>query len=219
MKPEIYRVALRYGLSVFVVANSGMETPNDPRVESVRVGSGADAADDWIVAHLEATDIVVTTDVPLAARCVAKRAAVLHPTGRRWTEDDIGSALAMRDLLTRLRSEGERTRGPAPFQDRDRSSFLQALDATIQKGLRARPRDPASPSGPAPSEPRRSSAGKARAARRPGPAAVPRAAQRARAGRSRPFVPASVARLTEANVQRTISSTSSKRRRRRHAAE
>ena len=136
VKPEVYKVAKRYGIAVVVVANSGMEMPTDPLVTSVRVGQGLDAADDWIVENVTAVDLVVTTDVPLAARCVAKGAAVLHPTGRRFTENDIGSALAMRDLLTRLREEGQRTKGPAPFQDRDRSSFLQALDTAIQKGKR-----------------------------------------------------------------------------------
>lgn len=137
VKDEVFRVAARYSISVFVVANSGMATPNGPGVEAVLVGRGPDAADDWIVANATPTDIVVTTDIPLAARCIAIGAAVLHPNGRRFTEDDIGSALAMRDLLKQLREAGERTRGPAPFQDRDRSAFLQTLDATIQKGLRA----------------------------------------------------------------------------------
>jgi uncharacterized protein len=138
VKNEVYRVAKRYALHVFVVANGGMETPADPRVELVRVPAGPDAADDWIVEHVAAGDIVVTTDIPLAARCVAKDATALHPTGKPFSENDIGSALAMRDLLKSLREAGERTRGPAPFADRDRSQFLQALDAAIQRGKRAR---------------------------------------------------------------------------------
>jgi uncharacterized protein YaiI (UPF0178 family) len=136
VKSEVLRVAKRCDLSVRLVANGGVDAPTDPRVERIVVGAGADVADDWIVEHVEPGDVVVTTDVPLAARCVKKGAAVLHPTGREFTEDDIGSALAMRDLLTRLRSEGERTRGPAPFADRDRSQFLQTLDTVVQRGLR-----------------------------------------------------------------------------------
>src|SRR5688572_10381372 len=104
----------------------------------VVVGGGLDAADDWIVEHVTANDVVVTADIPFAARCVAKRAAVLSPAGRVFTEDGIGSTLAVRDLLTRLRESGERTRGPAPYSDRDRSQFLQALDGAIQRGRRAR---------------------------------------------------------------------------------
>ena len=137
VKAEVFRVAARYAIPVSVVANSGMVTPKDPNVEAVLVGSAPDAADDWIVEHATAANIVVTTDIPLAARCLAKGASVLHPTGRRFTEDDIGSALATRDLLKQLRDAGETTRGPAPFCDRDRSAFLQALDATIQKRRRA----------------------------------------------------------------------------------
>ena len=136
VKPEIFRVAERYKMQVHVVANGWMQVPESPRVAMVLVSHGPDEADDWIVERATADDVVVTTDIPLAARCVAKGAVVLHPTGRRFTESDIGSALAMRDLLARLRESGEHTGGPAPFADRDRSQFLQALDAVIQKGRR-----------------------------------------------------------------------------------
>ena len=138
VKNEVYRVAKRYGLSVHVVSNGWLDTPKDPLVEMVVVGQGLDEADDWIVAHAVAGDVVVTADIPLASRAIAKGAAVLHPTGRRFNENDIGSALAQRDLLARLRESGERTGGPAPFEDRDRSRFLQTLDTAIQQGLRAR---------------------------------------------------------------------------------
>jgi uncharacterized protein YaiI (UPF0178 family) len=113
-----------------------MQTPAAPQVQMVIVGQELDAADDWIVAHAGAEDLVVTTDIPLAARCVARKAAVLHPTGKPFTENDVGTALAMRDLLTSLREAGARTSGPAPFQERDRSQFLQALDAAIQRAAR-----------------------------------------------------------------------------------
>ena len=136
VKPEICRVAKRYGLHVFFVANVGTELPVDPTLESVTVEAGPDVADDWIAEHVLPTDIVVTTDIPLAARCIAKRATVLHPSGRPFSEDDIGSALAMRDLLKSLREAGVRTRGPAPFVERDRSQFLQSLDVAIQRGRR-----------------------------------------------------------------------------------
>jgi uncharacterized protein YaiI (UPF0178 family) len=138
VKQEVYRVAKRYGVRVCVVANAWMETPPDPQVERITVPAGADAADDWIVEHVEAGDLVVTTDIPLASRCVAKGVAALHPTGRPFSEQSIGSAVAMRDLLKSLREAGEKTRGPPPFAERDRSQFLQALDAAIQRGRRAR---------------------------------------------------------------------------------
>ena len=139
VKSEVYRVARRYGLRVHLVANSWMQAPDTADasvVEMVVVGQGLNAADDWIVEHAGSDDIVITADIPLAARCVAKGAAVLHPTGRRFTDDDIGSALAVRDLLAGHREAGTRTRGPAPFADHDRSQFLQSLDAAIQRGRR-----------------------------------------------------------------------------------
>src|SRR5947207_15989403 len=92
VKAEVFRVAKRYGLHVFVVANGWMETPADPAVERITVHAGADAADDWIVEHSVAGDLVVTTDIPLASRCVGKGVAVLHPTGRPFSEEGIGSA-------------------------------------------------------------------------------------------------------------------------------
>lgn len=138
VKPEIFRVAKRCGVAVRLVANQVSEAPGDPLFESVVVGRGADAADDWIAANVGPDDIVVTADVPLAARCVGRAGAVLHPGGRPFTSEGIGAALALRNLLTDLRASGERTGGPAPFQDRDRSAFLQALDTAIARGRRRR---------------------------------------------------------------------------------
>src|SRR5688572_14196554 len=94
VREEVFRVAKRYALAVHVVANGWMATPDAPRVAMVVVGQGLDAADDWIVAHAGASDVVVTADIPLAARCVAKNASVLHPTGKRFTPNDVGGALA-----------------------------------------------------------------------------------------------------------------------------
>lgn len=137
VKAEILRVARRCQVPVLLVANQVIDATKDPLVTSVVVGREADAADDWIAQHAEAGDIVVTTDVPLAARVVGRAATVLRPTGKPFTPDDVGTALAVRDLLTSLRASGERTSGPPPFQDRDRSAFLQALDAAIVRGRRA----------------------------------------------------------------------------------
>jgi uncharacterized protein YaiI (UPF0178 family) len=133
VRSEVYRVAARYGVHVHVVANGWVDAPASDSIERVVVERGADAADDWIVDHAATGDVVVTADVPLAARCLAKGAVVLHPTGRPFTEDGIGGALAMRDLLARLRESGARTSGPAPFEARDRSQFLQALDAALRR--------------------------------------------------------------------------------------
>ena len=104
VKPETYRVAERYGLKVFVVANSFMAVPRSDMIERVIVSEGADVADDWIVERVTNNDIVITADIPLAGRCVRKGAAVIGPTGKPFTEDSIGMALATRDLLTDLRS-------------------------------------------------------------------------------------------------------------------
>ena len=103
VKPEIYRVAERYGLKVFVVANAFMAVPRSDLIERVIVTEGPDVADDWIVERVGARDIVITADIPLAGRCVRKGATVIGPTGKPFTEDSIGMALATRDLLTDLR--------------------------------------------------------------------------------------------------------------------
>ncbi len=132
VKPEIYRVAKRYGLDVVLVANSWMRVPGESWLRLQVVGRGADAADDWIAAHVELDDIVVTTDIPLAGRCLEAGAHVISPTGKPFTEDDIGQALAMRDLLSELRGAGEISGGPSPMQKHDKSRFLQQLDVTIQ---------------------------------------------------------------------------------------
>ena len=139
VKQEIYRVAKRYGLVVCVVANKWMQTPDDKSVEMVVVGDGFDEADDWIVDHVADDDVVVTADIPLAARVLVKRVAAIDPRGRPFTDADIGGALASRALAAHLRESGVVTGGPAPLRDRDRSQFLQALDAAIQRIRRRRP--------------------------------------------------------------------------------
>jgi uncharacterized protein len=131
VKQEVYRVAKRYDLRVTLVAGSWMRVPEEDRVSLKVVGEGMDAADDWIVEHLEADDIVITADVPLAARCLEKAAFALGPTGKPFTKDNIGSALATRDLLSALRDCGEVMGGPSPFDKRDRSRFLHQLDEAI----------------------------------------------------------------------------------------
>jgi len=137
VKPEVYKVAERHGLEVTLVAAAWMRIPDDARLRLEVVTQGFDAADDWIVERIAAGDIVVTADIPLAARCIAKGARALGTTGRPFTEANIGDVLATRTLLAELRSAGEQTRGPAPFDPRDRSRFSQSLETAVQASLRA----------------------------------------------------------------------------------
>ena len=136
VKKEVYRVARRYRLDVTLVANSWMRTPDEPWITLEVVAHGFDAADDWIVEHVQPLDIVITADVPLASRCIKAGARVVGPTGKPFTEDNIGRALATRNLLEELRGAGEITGGPPPLKKRDRSRFLQKLDEVVQSILR-----------------------------------------------------------------------------------
>ena len=132
VKKEVYRVAERCRLRVTLVANAWMRVPRHPWLRLEVVGDGFDAADDWIVSRVKPRDIVVTADILLAGRCVKAGARVIGPTGKPFTEDNIGAAVAARDLLAELRSTGEFTGGPPPLSQRDRSRFLQTLDEVIQ---------------------------------------------------------------------------------------
>jgi uncharacterized protein YaiI (UPF0178 family) len=138
VKDEVYRVARRYVMPVKLVANTLLAVPSSPLFEMV-VRQGFGAADDWIAEHVGPGDVVVTADVPLAARCVAAGAAVLDPKGRPFTEADVGSALAMRDLREELRQSGLMGGGPAPMTAKDRSRFLGKLDELVVAARRAHP--------------------------------------------------------------------------------
>ncbi|MEE2668642.1 MAG: YaiI/YqxD family protein [Gemmatimonadota bacterium] len=137
VKEEVYRVAQRYDLEVLLVSNSWLRTPLEGRVELVLVGEELDAADTWITEHITKGDIVVSADIPLAATCLGKGALVLGPRGQPFTEHSIGNALATRELMSQLREMGEITGGPPPFEKRDRSKFLQALDQIIHASRRS----------------------------------------------------------------------------------
>jgi uncharacterized protein YaiI (UPF0178 family) len=132
VKEEIYKVAQRYQLKVFVVANKWLNIPVDGRIEMVVAEAGFDAADDWIVEHAGAGDIVVTADILLAERCVKLKARVLGTKGLEFTEDSIGSAVSTRELMQNLRHMGEVRGGPAPMEKKDKSKFLGTLDQIIQ---------------------------------------------------------------------------------------
>jgi hypothetical protein len=139
VKKEVYRVASRYSLNVTLVANSWMRVPNERWIALEVVEDGLDAADDWIVEHVQPYDIVVTADIPLASRCLKEGARVIGPTGKPFTENNICQAVATRDLLLELREAGEITGGPPPLKKHDRSRFLQQLDEVIQSIRRKHP--------------------------------------------------------------------------------
>ena len=141
VKEEVYRVARRYAVRVVVVANAPLRVPADDLVGLV-VRQGFGAADDWIAEQAGPGDIVVTADIPLAARCLAKEARALSPKGQPFTENDIGAALGMRDLMDELRQGGAITGGPAPMTAKDRSRFLSALDEMINAVRRGFPPRP-----------------------------------------------------------------------------
>lgn len=133
VREETYKVAERYGLTVTLVANKHMSFPANGKTEMKVVSGGFDAADDWIVENVTSGDIVITADVLLADRCIKKNASVLGPKGEEFTEDNVGSAVANRELMQNLRHMGEKTGGPAPMNKNNRSKFLGTLDQIIQR--------------------------------------------------------------------------------------
>lgn len=139
VKEEACRVAARYGIVVFIVSNQGSRQNFGAHVKGIMVGAEFDAADNWIVEQVAAGDIIITSDIQLAARCLKKAAQALSPTGKPFTTDNIGAALAMRELSAYLREAGE-IKGHNPnFTKQDRSQFLQALDKVLQSTKPAAP--------------------------------------------------------------------------------
>ncbi|MGI4809907.1 MAG: YaiI/YqxD family protein [Janthinobacterium lividum] len=138
VRDEIFRVATRLQVPVFVVSNGSrpIRAPGLPNVEMVIVPAGADAADDWIAERIGAADVCTTADIPLASRCLERGARALAFNGREWTGDNIGSALAGRAIGQHLRESGVQTGGPAALTQRDRGSFLNALDRLVQAARR-----------------------------------------------------------------------------------
>lgn len=132
VKDETYKVAARYQIKVFVVANQYLNVPLDPLIEMKAVSGNFDAADDWIVEQVTDRDIVITADILLADRCVKKKARVLGPKGVEFTEDNVGSAVANRELMQNLRHMGEMRGGPTPMDKKARSQYLGKLDQIIQ---------------------------------------------------------------------------------------
>ncbi len=139
VKEQVYDVAARHGLYVYLVSNMKMRTPPGAPVELVLVEQGPDVADDWIAEHIRPSDVVVTADIPLAARCLEAGARALGTNGHPFDEDSIGGALATRELKSQLREIGDDVGGPPPFSGRDRSRFLANLEKLVQAGLRDQP--------------------------------------------------------------------------------
>ncbi len=138
VRDEVFRVATRLNLVVHVVSNGSrpIRPPGLPNVRMVVVGEGADVADDWIADRIGGADVCVTSDIPLASRCLAKGARAVTPYGKVWTGDNIGSALAGREVAKHMREVGMMTGGPAPITKADRSRFLSVLDTAIQAARR-----------------------------------------------------------------------------------
>jgi uncharacterized protein YaiI (UPF0178 family) len=137
VKAEVFRVADRHGLEVTLVANRYIAVPRAAHIRLEVVGDAPDAADDWIAGRVEPHDVAVTADIPLAARCLERGAAVIGTTGKPFTPASIGAAIASRDLMSHLRETGEITGGPKPFAPRDRSRFLEALELAVSRARRA----------------------------------------------------------------------------------
>ena len=131
VKSEVYKVAMRHGWRVWVVANQYIQTPQTDRIMCLVVAQGPDCADDLIAERVTAADVVITDDIVLASRCLAKKAAVLGQRGKEFTEDSIGDALAGRELANELREMGVMSAGPKPIAQKDRSRFLGKLDQLL----------------------------------------------------------------------------------------
>ncbi len=132
------RVAPRHGIRTHMVSDGGIRPSQDPSVDVVFVTGGADAADDWIAERIGPKDVCVTNDIPLAARCLERGAKAIKPNGETFTEAGIGMALAQRELMQTLRETGAVSGGPRPFSRRDRSVFLDRLEAAVQAAQRGR---------------------------------------------------------------------------------
>ena len=139
MKEEIFKTAYRLKTPVILVANSYLRTPDHPLISMQIVSDGFDAADDWIAEKATPQSLVVTADILLAGRCIEAGATVLAPTGKPFNSSNIGGAIATRAIMADLRAGLEQTGGPAPFSNKDRSQFLNALDRELGRLIRANP--------------------------------------------------------------------------------
>ncbi|MFL2682248.1 MAG: YaiI/YqxD family protein [Alphaproteobacteria bacterium] len=137
VKNEVERVATRHNLETYMVCDGGIRPSLNPLVKLVVVDQGADAADDWIADHIKKSDICVTNDIPLAGRCLKKGAFAIKPNGKSFNDDNIGIALATREIMEKIRETGEMTGGPPPFRKADRSKFLDQMEMIILKAKKS----------------------------------------------------------------------------------
>ena len=137
VKNEIERVATRHNLETYIVCDGGIRPSLNPLIKLVVVDQGADAADYWIANHIKKSDICITNDFPLAGRCLKKKAFALKPNGKSYTDDNIGIALATREIMEKIRETGEMTGGPPPFSKADRSKFLDQMEMTVLKAKKS----------------------------------------------------------------------------------
>ena len=137
VKNEVERVATRHNLETYMVCDGGIRPSLNPLIQLVVVNQGADAADDWIADHIGSPDICITNDIPLAARCLKKEAFALKSNGKSYTNDNIGMALATREIMERIRESGEITGGPPAFSKADRSKFLDRMEMIVQKARKS----------------------------------------------------------------------------------
>ena len=137
VKNEVERVATRHNLETYMVCDGGIRPSLNPLVKLVVVDQGADAADDWIADHIKKSDICVTNDIPLAGRCLKKGAFAIKPIGKSFNDDNIGIALATREIMEKIRETGEMTGGPPPFRKADRSKFLDQMEMIILKAKKS----------------------------------------------------------------------------------
>jgi len=137
IKTFIFRTARRRNLAVYVVANRPLYVPPSPSIILIRVATGVDQADRYIVQHVTPNDLVITADIPLAAAVVDQQAVAIDPRGDVYSEENVGERLAMRNFMQQLRSDGLLQGGPAQFRATDRQKFAAALDRTLTRLLKA----------------------------------------------------------------------------------
>ena len=137
VKNEIEKIATRHDLITYIVCNGGIRPSRNPLIKLVVVNQDSDAADNWIIDHIGKADICVTNDIPLAERCIKKGALVIKPNGVRFTDDNIGMAIATRDIMGMIRESGEMTSGPPPFSKLDRSKFLNQMETIVRSASKS----------------------------------------------------------------------------------
>ena len=137
VKNEVERIATRHNLETYLVCDGGIRPPLNPLIQLVVVNQGADAADDWIADRIGRTDICVTNDIPLAGRCLKEGAFAIKPNGNTYANDNIGMALATREIIVRIRETVEITGGPPPFSKTDRSKFLYRMEMIVQEARKS----------------------------------------------------------------------------------